>query len=254
MRLIVKLLIFVLAIGSFQACVSKKKYDELLAAKEATDAALAQTQARVKALEEEKMALQAEFDATKAEMNGKISSLESSVSSMQSQMGQLQEKLGMTEKELAALRAELEGIFNAYTDSGLKLDERDGRLFVVTDEAVQYASGSTRLSKAQRDALDKLAEALKNNPKLQMMVVGHADTQRIKEGSIYRDNWDLSVARANEVVRYLIRQGAAPTQLTIAGQGDTQPVGDNKTSEGRQENRRSVVQPNPDLGGLMKKN
>jgi chemotaxis protein MotB len=254
MRLIVKLLIFVLAIGSFQACVSKKKYDELVAAKEATDAALAQTQARVKALEEEKMALQAEFDAAKADMNSKISSLESSVSSMQGQMSQLQEKLGMTEKELAALRAELDGIFNAYADSGLKLDERDGRLFVVTDEAVQYASGSTRLSKAQRDALDKLAGALKNNPKLQMMVVGHADTQRIKEGSIYRDNWDLSVARANEVVRYLIRKGAAPTQLTIAGQGDVQPIGDNKTAEGRQKNRRSVVQPNPDLGGLMKKN
>lgn len=254
MRLIVKLLIFVLAIGSFQACVSKKKYDELLAAKEATDQALAQTQARVKALEEEKMALQAEFDAARTEMNAKISSLEGNMKTMEGQMKQVQEKLSMTEKELAALRAEIDGIFGAYADSGLKLEDRDGRLYVVTDEAMQYASGSTRLSKSQREALDKLAGTLKDNPKLQLMIVGHADSQRMKEGAIYRDNWDLSVARANEVVRYLIRNGAAPTQLTIAGQGDVQPIGDNKTAEGRKENRRAVIQPNPNLGGFMKKN
>ncbi len=254
MRLIVKLLILTLAISSFQACVSKKKYDELLAAKEATDRALAETQARVKALEEEKMALQKEFDETKAELNGKISSLEGSMKTMEGQMKQVQEKLSMTEKELAALRAEIDGIFNAYADSGLKLEERDGRLYVVTDESIQYSSASVSLSRAERGALEKLAMTLKNNPKLQLMVVGHADTQKMKEGQAYRDNWDLSVARANEVVRYLIKKGASPEQLTIAGRGDTQPVGDNKTSEGRAQNRRSVIQPNPDLGGLMKKN
>lgn len=254
MRLIVKLLIFTLAISSFQSCVSKKKYDELLAAKEATDQALAETQARVKTLEEEKMALQKEFDATKAELNGKISSLEGSMKSMESQMSQVKEKLSMTEAELAALKSQIDGIFNAYSSSGLKLEDRDGRLYVVTDESIQYSSGSVRLSKAERGALEKLAMTLKDNPKLQLMVVGHADTQKMIEGAAYRDNWDLSVARANEVVRYLIKKGASPEQLTIAGRGDTQPVGDNKTAEGRKENRRSVVQPNPDLGGLMKKN
>ncbi|MCB0614291.1 MAG: flagellar motor protein MotB, partial [Phaeodactylibacter sp.] len=60
MRLIVKLLIFTLAIGSLQSCVSKKKYDELLAAKERTDQALAETQAKVKSLEEDKAQLEAD--------------------------------------------------------------------------------------------------------------------------------------------------------------------------------------------------
>ena len=50
MRLILKLLILVMALGTFQSCVSKKKYDELLAAKEATDQALAETQANLKTL------------------------------------------------------------------------------------------------------------------------------------------------------------------------------------------------------------
>ena len=252
MRLIVKLLIVTLAIGSLQSCVSKKKYDELLAAKEATDQALAETQANLKALEEEKAALEAEFNSTKEELNGKISSLESSLNNMESQMGQLQEKLNMTEKELKALKEEINGIFGAYADSGLKLEDRDGGLYVVTKEPINYASGSVRLSSAEKSALEELANTLKENPKLQLMVTGHTDDQKLIEGAAYRDNWDLSVARANAVVRYLIKKGASPEQLTIAGRGETMPVGDNETAEGREKNRRTVVQPNPNLGGLRK--
>jgi chemotaxis protein MotB len=254
MRLIVKLLIFTLAIGSLQSCVSKKKYDELAAAKEATDQALAETQSQLKTLQEEKAALEEDFETTKAELNGKIADMEGKMNSMESQMSQVQEKLNMTEKELAALKEEINGIFNAYADSGLKLEDRDGNLYVVTDEAVQYRSGSTALGSDERAALEKLAMTLKENPELQLMVVGHTDDQGLIEGAAYRDNWDLSVARASRVVRYLISNGASPSQLTIAGQGEEMPVGDNETAEGRQENRRTVVQPNPNLGGLMKDN
>lgn len=252
MRLIVKLLIFTLAIGSLQSCVSKKKYDELAAAKEATDQALAETQAQLKTLEEEKTALEEEFESTKAELNGKISDMEGKMSSMESQMSQVQEKLNMTEEELNALKEEINGIFGAYADANLKMEERDGNLYVVTESPVQYRSGSTALSSDERSALEELAMTLKENPDLQMMVVGHTDDQKLIEGAAYRDNWDLSVARANRVVRYLISKGASPNQLTIAGRGETMPVGDNETAEGRQENRRTVIQPNPNLGGLMK--
>lgn len=252
MRLIVKLLIFTLAIGSLQSCVSKKKYDELAAAKEATDQALAETQSQLKTLEEEKAALEADFESTKADLNGKISDLEGKMSGMESQMSQMKEKLNMTEKELNALKEEINGIFGAYANSGLKMEERDGSLYVVTSNPVQYRSGSTALSADERSALEELAMTLKNNPKLQLMVVGHTDDQKMVEGAAYRDNWDLSVARANRVVRYLISKGASPEQLTIAGRGESMPVGDNDTAEGRQENRRTVIQPNPNLGGLMK--
>jgi len=252
MRLIVKLLIFTLAIGALQSCVSKKKYDELAAAKEATDQALAETQANLKTLEEEKAALQEEFEATKAEMEGKISDMEGKMANMESQMSQVQEKLNMTEKELNAIKDEINGIFGAYTDSGLKMEERDGNLYVVTSEALSYRSGSTALSADERGALEELAMTLKENPELQMMVVGHTDDEKMIEGAAYRDNWDLSVARASRVVRYLISKGANPDQLTIAGAGEYEPVGDNETADGRAENRRTVIQPNAKLGGLMK--
>jgi len=252
MRLIVKLLIVTLAIGSLQSCVSKKKYDELLAAKEATDQALAETQANLKALEEEKAALEAEFNSTKEELNGKIASLESSLNDMEGQMGQMKEKLNMTEKQLNALKDEINGMFAAYEKSGLKMENRDGGLYVVTESPITYSSGSVRLSSDEKEALSELAGVLKENPDLHIQVVGHTDDQKLIEGAAYRDNWDLSIARASKVVRYLISKGASADQLTIAGQGENMPVGDNETSEGRAKNRRTVVQPNPNLGDLMK--
>ena len=254
MRQIVNLLIFCLAVGSFQSCVSKKKYDELVAAKEATDKALAETQTNLKTLQEEKDALQAEYNSEKERLNGEISSIKSSLDATKAEIAQVSEKLNMTQAELDKLKAEINGAFSAYADSGLSLEDRNGQLYVVTSEAFQFRSGSTRLSKAQRNALDALAETLKANPKVQILVEGHTDDQKMVEGASYTDNWDLSVARAMKVIRYLVRKGVDEGQLAASGKGEFDPVGSNDTSEGRAENRRTVVKPNPNLGGLHKGN
>lgn len=248
MRLILTALIFVMVAGSFQSCVSKKKYDELVAAKEATDQALAETQSQVKTLNEEKDALAAEMEAEKARLNGEIESIRTD---MNTQIAQINEKLNMTEGELKAIKDEINGMFSTYSDAGLSMDERDGRLYLVTDEPVNFRSSSSRLSRAQRDAIDALAEKMKANPALKVMVEGHTDDKKfIADAGM--DNWDLSYSRAKAVATRLIRKGVSPDQITIAGHGDTMPVGDNETSEGRKENRRTVISPNPDMGGLMK--
>lgn len=160
----------------------------------------------------------------------------------------------MTQAELDKIKAEINGTFSAYTDSGLSMEERDGQLYVVTSEAVTYRSGSTRLSKAQREALNSLAETLKANPKVKILVEGHTDDEKMKEGAGYTDNWDLSVARAMKVVRYLVRKGVSPDQLAAVGQGEYAPVGDNETADGRAKNRRTEVKPNPNVGGIFKGN
>jgi chemotaxis protein MotB len=241
-------MVFVMLAGSFQSCVSKKKFDELAAAKAATDQALAETQAQVKTLSEEKEALAAEMAAEKERLNGEISSLRSEMSA---QIAQMTEKLNMTEAELQAIKDEINGMFSAYTESGLTMEERDGRLYLVTDEAMTFRSSSSRLNKAQRDAIDALAEKLAANPSIKILVEGHTDDRKFVADA-GMDNWDLSYRRAKAVATRLIRKGASPDQITIAGHGETMPVGDNETTEGRSENRRTVVAPNPDLGGLMK--
>lgn len=92
MRQIVNLLIFCLAVGTFQSCVSKKKYDELVAAKEATDKALEETQQNLKNLQEEKDALQAEYNSEKDRLNGEIASIKSSLDATKAEIAQVSEK------------------------------------------------------------------------------------------------------------------------------------------------------------------
>lgn len=253
MRLVVRMIIICLAVGTLSSCVSKKKYDELAASKAATDQALAETQANLKTLQSEKDALAAQMESEKARLNGEISSIRTELNATKGQVAQVQEKLNMTQAELDKLKAEINGIFAAYSNSGLTLEDRDGRLYVVTNTPVKFRSGSSALTKEQRTALDALAEKLKANPAVKILVEGHTDNKQFKADS-GMDNWDLSVSRAKSVVKHLVRQGVDPKQLTIAGRGEFNPAADNSTEEGRTENRRTVVAPNPDLGTLKKGN
>ncbi len=94
MRFIITALVFVMVAGSFQSCVSKKKFDELTAAKAATDQALAQTQAQVKTLAEEKDALAAKLTAETTLLNNEISSV---LTEMTTQLSAANQKLAITE-------------------------------------------------------------------------------------------------------------------------------------------------------------
>ena len=156
----------------------------------------------------------------------------------------------MTDADLKELKAEIDGIFGAYKNSGLSLEERDGRLYVVTSNPVTFRSSSASLNKDARDAVDALAETLKANPELNILVVGHTDNVPFK-ADIGSDNWDLSVRRAKSVVKRLIKAGVDASQLTIAGRGDTAPVADNDSAEGKAQNRRTVIQPDPALGDII---
>lgn len=246
MRLIVKLLVVTLLVGSLQSCVSKKKFDELTAAKAATDQALSETQTNLKNLQSEKDALAAEFESTKTDLNAKISGMESKFAT---DMDAMNKKLTMTETELAAVKAKISGIFSTYSNSGLSLQEKGGRLYVSTETPVNFRSSSSRLNKDQRNAIDALAETLKSNPAVKILIEGNTDNKKFKAGT-GSDNWDLSYRRAKAVAKRLIKAGVDPSQLAVVGRGDAAPVGDNTTAEGRKENRRTAILPNPDLGVL----
>lgn len=251
MRQIIGLLILCFALGSFQSCVSKKKFDELTAAKEATDKALAETQSQLKTLQDQNAELQATLESEKNRLNGEIASIKSDLNSTKSQMAQVQEKLNMTEAELKKVKDEINGIFGTYAESGLKLEERDGRLYVMTEAEAQYRTGSASLTRAERDAIAELATTLKNNPKLRILIEGHTDNKQYGAGAGY-DNWNLSVDRAMSVARELLKKGASPNQVAVVGRGDTMPAADNATEDGRAKNRRAIVAPDPNLSEILK--
>ncbi len=253
MRQVLKLMVVLLVFGSLSSCVSKKKYDELVASKEATDQALAETQSNLKNLQEEKDALAAQMAAETKRLNSELDGLKSELNSTKGQVSQMQQKLSMTEAELAAIKGEINGIFEAYSGSGLTVEEKDGSIYVMTSEKFNYRSGSARVSSDQRKAIKALAETLKSNPELTILVEGHTDDDQMVAGAPFVDNWELSTERALTVIRELVKAGVNPAQLAAAGRSDNEPVGDNETKDGKAMNRRTVIKADPNMKGLFEK-
>jgi outer membrane protein OmpA-like peptidoglycan-associated protein/tetratricopeptide (TPR) repeat protein len=84
--------------------------------------------------------------------------------------------------------------------------------------------------------LDKLVQLLNDNPTVKIEISGHTDNVGKPA-----DNLSLSNNRAKSVVTYLISKGIAPQRLTAKGYGETKPVADNKTEEGKAKNRRTEL-------------
>jgi chemotaxis protein MotB len=125
---------------------------------------------------------------------------------------------------------------------------RDGRLVMRLPQDVLFPSGSAGLSRDGELALMEVAVILKQFPDRRFMVAGHTDNQAVKES--YKDNWELSVARALVVTRFMIEAKMKPQNIVAAGYGEYDPIAKNATPEGRRENRRIEIILLPDLSEL----
>jgi chemotaxis protein MotB len=84
------------------------------------------------------------------------------------------------------------------------------------------------------------------------MIEGHTDNVPIKT-NLFKDNWDLSTARAISIVRLLTKEnGFDSNRITASGKGEFHPVQTNETAEGRAGNRRTEVILSPDMKELYK--
>ncbi len=121
----------------------------------------------------------------------------------------------------------------------IKVESNNLWVEVEINTSILYSSGSATLENAAYDPLRKLALVLMNLPNY-VDVEGHTDNQPIKT-SVFPSNWELSAARAASVVRLFIDQGMEPDRLAAIGFSEFHPVGDNKTFDGRNENRRVKI-------------
>jgi chemotaxis protein MotB len=114
--------------------------------------------------------------------------------------------------------------------------EPDG-LVISLREAGFFESGSGQMKQESQDAFDRIAELLRKR-RCRLRIEGHTDNVPIHT-SRFSSNWELSTARATEVIRLLIvRDGFDPHSLGAAGYGEYHPVASNSTKEGRTTNRR----------------
>lgn len=87
--------------------------------------------------------------------------------------------------------------------------------------------------------LKRVSDIVAMLPKnVEVIVKGYTDSTPLPNGTKFQDNLELSSARANAVIRVLIRNGIAKDRLSSAGYGDTKPIASNDTAEGREKNGR----------------
>lgn len=104
----------------------------------------------------------------------------------------------------------------------------------VVLNTLEFASGSPELEPKEYSQLGELADYLKRNPNVIILLVGHTDSKGSREG-----NFELSKQRAASAVARLIdKHGVNPDQISAEGIGFLSPVASNNTPEGRQSNRR----------------
>lgn len=123
--------------------------------------------------------------------------------------------------------------------SGIDVSQQgDGILVNLPD--VTFAVDSTTISPAFQASLDKVAQSMIQYPDSLIDVYGHTDSTG---SDAY--NLDLSKRRADAVARYLTMRGVSSSRIQTQGMGESYPVADNATAEGRAQNRRVEVKITP---------
>ena len=194
-------------------------------------------------------------------LQGQGKMLTGEVDMLKKQQSALQAEKAAVEKErdLLSQKAEkaeqLERATQTYQDLQKKLEkeiqegkvqltEMKNRLTMTMVDKIIFPSGSTDISKDGKLVLDKVVSILKDIKDKRIQVEGHTDNVPIVSALKKRfpTNWELSTARATEVVRYLQEQGGLDaTLLSATGYSEYQPVAPNDTDDGKHKNRRIEI-------------
>lgn len=105
------------------------------------------------------------------------------------------------------------------------------------NRTVLFDAGSAELSPDAQSSLTGLSINLKSNPKINLAITGYTDSLGT---AAY--NMALSVERAEKVKSYLVTTGIESKRITTQGKGATEQIASNTTQEGREKNRRAVIE------------
>jgi chemotaxis protein MotB len=219
-------------------------------------AALAEEQAKAKALAEQIEQLQAELAAAQerfvaqqqqlTEMVKNSTSMKASIQEMQEALNVLREQKRQTEARVAEYKKLLNS-FKSLIDAGkLKVKVVRGRMVVALPSDVLFASGSIDLSKAGEASISEVGAIFVSIKDREFQIEGHTDDQPIRTAR-FPSNWELAAGRAIAVSQILIKAGLPPERLSAASFAEFRPVAANDKPESRAQNRRIEIVLVPDL-------
>lgn len=287
MKIYLKIIVVIAALMLLDSCVSKSKYEAMVSSKDSLalvsdslrdivgnnnediaslNRQLSDARRQITRLQAELINAQDNYEKLKSratgetkDLLGRIEDLQTEVLRLEAQLTQKQNliddintKLNERDAKMDSLRNSIQEALVGFEGKGFSVDIKDGRVYVSMSNQLLFSSGSTKIDAKGKEALKELANVLNENLDIDILVEGHTDIKPIKSSSYMDDNWDLSVLRATEVVRFLEKDGEVdPTRMIASGRSKYFPVAEGEDPESLAKNRRTEIILTPDLGEIF---
>ncbi|MGD1843171.1 MAG: flagellar motor protein MotB [Thermonemataceae bacterium] len=259
-----KIFIFIFSLVYMASCVSKKEYQAVKSKNYAQENQLKENRATINQLGTEVSTLRSQNELYKEQIEDlrntnkslldRVSDLsdvsKAGMETLKSQntfIQSLTQKIQQKDSVAMVLVNNIKKSLDDVNDKDINVKVIKGVVFISLSDNLLFRSGQTELLPDARRILAKVSKIIKDNPDLEVLVEGHTDNQPISTNCI-EDNWDLSVLRATEVVRYFQKEfSVVPARMTAGGRSEYVPKAKNDSAQGRSVNRRTEIILTPKL-------
>jgi len=232
--------------------------DEIRRLRELNDALTDQSGGRLSTLNAENRALLEDVQKIRKELQDREDALialekdltqrSADLESRSARVEELEELLASRERAAEALRKRLERALLGFEGRGLKVEQRNGKVYVSLEAELLFPSGSAEVDDKGRDLLAQLGAVIAEQHGLEIIIEGHTDSDNLVSPNFPHNNWELSVLRATSVLAIIRDQpGVDPAILTASGRSEYHPVDPKDKSR----NRRIEVILAPKLDALF---
>jgi len=234
---------------------SRNRVDKLQNDSATTHSQLNDCNTLVKNLNTDKASLQSKNEAIQNDLkvlNSDNNQSKMTIADQAKRLKNLQSLIQSQKDVMSKLKNSIAAALLNYKTDELTVYTKDGNVYVSLQEKLLFKSGSDVVDPKGKEALKSLAQVLNSTQDISVMIEGHTDNVPIKTKA-FKDNWDLSTARATSILRLLTKDyGFSSDRITASGRGEFHPVKPNDTAEGRAANRRTEIILSPDLKELYK--
>ena len=190
-------------------------------------------------------------EATLKDIKKEILDKEVAVQEKTKRIEELESKLNAQSEAMNTLKNSIKKALKDFTSEELTVEEKEGKIYVSLSEKLLFKPGSFTLDQAGESAIAKLAGVLEKQTDVDIVVEGHTDSDAFSGSGVLQDNLDLSTKRATSVARVLIKNKVPKEKIVASGRGDSKPVADNATREGKAKNRRTEIILAPNIEKLL---
>lgn len=260
-----KIFLLIATAGILFSCASKKDLDAALAKQQSTQELLDTATVKLNACLSDQKVAEAQLKLKREQLDNlkntnaallnnvgdlatlskkEAENLEKSLESIQEkdmQIRSLNDAITKKDSVTLALVTSLKSSLGNLNDGDIEVNVEKGVVFISISDKLLFSSGSDVVYDEAKTVLGKVATVVNDKPEIDIMIEGHTDSQPISS-SKFKDNWELSTARAVAVTKVLQSDfNVAPKRMTAAGRSFYVPLASNDTAEGRAKNRRTRI-------------